>query len=295
MARRRHGRLLPLLLLLAGCGSQDGADPAVDAPPPSGSVSLTDARGETLTLPAPATRILSLVPSVTETLHRMGAAGLLVGRTDYDTLPDLQGLPSVGGGLGPSLEIIRTLEPQVVVTFAGESDPRTARGLAAFAIPVFAVRPDRLADVPAIIRQMGTLTGREARAQALVDTLEAQLASVRAAVAGRPALRAAYLLGGSPPLAAGPGTFISDLLELAGAENVLHDLTGLYAPVSPEVLRDRELDVVLLGEGAPLDPRIAAGRRVVEIPAWVEIPGPYLGEAAWVVARALRPQLPGGS
>jgi len=258
-------------------------------------VSLTDAGGRTLALAEPATRILSLVPSVTETIHRMGAGDLLVGRTDYDTLSALQGLPTVGGGLGPSLEIIRTLEPQVVITFAGASDPRTARGLSAFGIPVFAVRPDRVADVLSIIRQMGILTGRGARAEALADTLEARLAEVRAAVEGLPVLRVVYLLGGSPPLAAGPGTFISDLVTLAGGENVLHDLTGLYAPVSPEVLRAREVDVILTGEGSPLDPRLTAERRVAEIPAWVEIPGPGLGEAAWVVARALRPGLPGGA
>lgn len=300
MAHRRLGGLLrirgllPLLLLAAACGSREGRDPRADPPLLSGAVSLTDASGRTLALPEPATRILSLVPSVTETLNRMGAAELLVGRTNYDTLPALRDLPTVGGGLGPSLEVIRTLEPQVVITFAGESDPRTAQNLSAFGIPVFAVRPDRLADVSTIIRQMGILTGREARAEALVDTLEARLAGVRSAVAGRPTLRVVYLLGGSPPLAAGPGTFISDLISLAGGVNVLHDLTGLYAPVSPEVLRARDVDVILVGEGSPVDLRLTAGRRVVEIPAWAEIPGPALGEAAWVVARALHPDLAGG-
>lgn len=271
-----------------------------DAPPEgpgddTAGVLVTDARGRTLRLQAPATRVLSLVPSVTETLFRIGAGEVLVGRTDYDTLSALRSLPSVGGGLGPNLEVVRTLEPEVVVTFAGESDPRTAQSLEAFGIPVFAVRPDRLRDVPRIVRDIGLLVGRSPGAESLVSEMEAEMARVVEATDPLPPLEAVYLLGGSPPLAAGPGTFISDLMALAGARNALHDLTGLYAPVSPEVLLARTVDVILVGEGETVDPRLVRGRRVAPIPSWVEVPGPRLGEAAWVVARALRPGLAGGS
>lgn len=266
------------------------SDPGTAAGP---GVQVVDHRGDTIGLDAPATRVLSLVPSVTQTLDRMGAADLLVGRTDYDTLSAVADLPTVGGGLGPNLEILRTLEPQVVITFAGESDPRTSRGLAALEIPEVAVRPDRLADVPAIVGMMGLLTGRRAEADSLVRSMDAELNGVRAAVVDLPPVRAVYLLGGSPPLAASAGTFISDLMELAGGRNVLHDLDGLYAPVSPEVLRAREIDVLLVGEGSSLDPRITRDRQVATIPSWVEIPGPDLGRAAWIVARALHPSLSG--
>lgn len=288
---RRRASVLHLLLAL-GCSSGDPeAGAAGTDDDAAAAISLTDARGVALRLHAPAVRVLSLVPSVTETFHRLGADGLLVGRTDYDTLSSLLHLPTVGGGLGPNLEVVRTLEPQVVISFAGDSDPRTSRGLAAFGIPEFAVRPDRAEDVTSIVRQMGVLVGREAAAEALAEDLEGELRDVADAVRDLPRLDAVYLLGGSPPLAAGPGTFISDLMELAGARNALGDLTGLYAPVSPEVLRDRRVDVLLVGEGSAVDPRVTRGRRVERIPSWVEIPGPRLGEAAWLVARAVRPEL----
>ena len=80
---------------------------------------------------------------------------------------------------------------------------------------------------------------------------------------------------------------------MAGAENALSDMKVRYGPVSPEIHRDRPVDVLVVGEGSTVDPRIADERRVVEVPSWVEIPGPRLGEAAWVVARALRPELDG--
>ncbi|MDT8341769.1 MAG: helical backbone metal receptor [Longimicrobiales bacterium] len=278
--RRLRDPFPPLLLtlalltptLLAGC--RDGRDEPA--------------------LPHPATRVLSLVPSVTEIVVRLGAAEVLVGRTDYDTLAVLRDLPSTGGGLGPDLEVVRALEPQVVIAFAGESDPRTGPALEGLGIPVLAVRPDRLADVPRIIREVGALVGRDARAAELVAELEAELEAVRAAVAERPRVRAVYLLGGSPPLAAGPGSFISDLLTVAGATNALDDLPGLYAPVGTEVLLTREIDVILTTRGSRIDPRVRSGRRTVEMPAWVEIPGPALGRAAWTVARALHPGLDGG-
>jgi ABC-type Fe3+-hydroxamate transport system substrate-binding protein len=300
----RHGApgLLPVLLLLAACGSGSGdlegddAASGTEGPETQGSpVVVVDHRGDTVSLPRTAVRIVSLVPSVTQTLQRIGATRLLVARTDYDTLSAIAHLPSVGGGLGPNLEVLSTLEPDVVITFAGESDLRTSQGLAALEIPEVAVRPDRLIDVPAIVRMMGVLSGREAQARALVAEIQAELEAVSAAVERYPTVRAAYLLGGSPPLAAGPGTFISDLLERAGGRNVLQDLDGLYSPVSPEVLRLREVDVLLTGEASSLDPRLTRGRRVAEIPSWVEVPGPDLGKAAWIVARALHPALGGGT
>lgn len=253
---------------------------------------MMDDRGDTLRLPRRPERIVSLVPAITEALVLMDAPSLLVGRTDYDTLSAVDGLPSVGGGLGPNLEVLRTLEPELVISFAGESDARTGPALAALGIGEFAVRPDGLDDIPRILRAVGELTGREAQADELLEEMEASMSAVRRAAAELPGLRGIYILGGSPPLVAGPGTFVSDLMALAGVENALSDLGELYATVSPEVLISREVDVVAMSEGTVVDDRILRGRRVVTVPNWVEVPGPRLGRAAIVVASALRPQLP---
>ncbi len=296
MTRCRLRTVLPFLLFVASCGTGEPHDDRREFPAEihdagGSGVVVVDARGDTVVLPGPAERILSLVPSVTQMLDRMGAAHHLVGRTDYDTLTSIAHLPSVGGGLGPNLEIVRTLDPQVVITFAGESDLRTSRGLRALGIAEVAVRPDRLADIPPIVEILGLVTGRSEDSRTLAEEMTTELGRVRATVASLPPVRAAYLLGGSPPLAASPGTFISDLVELAGGRNVLQDLDGLYAPVSPEILRIRPIDVLLVGQGGHLDERITVGRRVAEIPSWVEVPGPHLGAAAWIVARALHPEL----
>lgn len=298
---RPAGLLWAALLATAACTGPENPGASVDAGTEmdeagiSGTdgpaLRLVDDHGDTLRLPGPATRVICLVPAMTEALVRMGAADVLVGRTEYDTLAAVADLPSVGGGLGPNLEVLRTLEPQVVVTFAGQSDPRTSAGLRSFSIPEFAVRPDAVADVPRLVEALGRLTGHVDGANRLVREIRDTLAALDEAVAGRTPVRAAYLLGGSPPLAAGPGTFLADLLELGGGENLLADLPELYAPVSPEVLRSRPLEVILVSEGSVLEPRLVGDVRVATVPNWVELPGPRIGEAAWVVARALRPGL----
>lgn len=298
LGRRRIHLLPALILALAACGGGAGDDVAEGAAtrdgraapdPHSGpsAVHLVGARGDTLSLAEPATRIVSLVPAVSAILVELGAGDRLVARTDYDTLAALASVPSVGGGIGPNLEVLRQVDPQVVIVFAGESDRITREGLEAYGIPAFYVRPDGIRDVLTITRQMGALTGRIAEARRLAQDIETDLEAVASAVAPLPTLRTAYLLGGSPPWAAGPGTFISDLIEVAGGSNALTDLSGLYAAVSPEVLQTRELDVILTEEGSSLDDRIVRGRRVARLPSWVEIPGPRLGAAAWAVARAL--------
>lgn len=288
-----------LLLALAACAGEPAAEASASGgtignAPRDAVVVLTSFGGESVRVATPVERIVALVPSANETLLLLGAGDRLVGRTDYDTARAMADLPSVGGGLQPNLEILRTLEPDVVVAFAGESDVRTTQVLTEFGIPVLQVRPSRIDDVRGMIEQLGILVGAEPGASELIASMDGTLSEVAAAVESMPPVRFAYLLGGTPPLAAGLETFLSELAEVAGGVNVLDDLGALYAPVSPEVLVDRPIDVVLMTEGSQVDDRVLEGRRWAGLPSWIEIPGPSLGEAAWEVARALHPELRGG-
>lgn len=273
------------------CGLAVGACVGEAAPPAAGERQVVDAEGRRVALAAPARRIVSLVPSVTATLVELGATERLVGRTAYDTAQALAHLPSVGGGLGPDLEALAALAPDLVIRFGGDSDRRTPARLDDLAIPHLAVRPDGVADVWTVLDQLGTLLGLESRADDLAASLRGELDAVRAAVAGLPEVRAVYLMGGSPPWTAGAGTYLHELVELAGGTNVFADMEGLYGAVSPEVVATRPVDVVLLADGAQVDPRLLEGRRVERLSAAVQIPGPDLAAAAREVARALHPGL----
>ena len=259
---------------------------------PSGSpVVITDASGREVRFDRPPARVLSLVPTVTQMLVELGAGDALVGRTDYDTLAVVRGLPSVGGGLQPDLELLLTLRPELVIRFGGAQDPVTGRELDERDIPHLAVRPDRIEDVRTILRQMGRIVGRSEAADSLVADLDRQLEEVRFRVAGAERPRVAYVLGGTPPWVAGPGTFIADLLDVAGGENVFADLDRLYGPVSLEELVARDVTLFVVGPGTVVNPRLRNRAPVAEVSQDVESPGTGLGRAALELARVLHPDV----
>lgn len=254
-----------------------GGDPDVG---PATEIRIVDASGATLVLPGPATRIVSLVPSATQTLRAIGAGGLLVGRTDFDTQDWARALPSVGGGIEPNLEAIVALEPDLVVRFAGEQDPRTPARLDALGIPYLDVRPDRIQDIYGTARLLGEATRREAAADSLIASIRSGLDAVSSRARALPRLRVAYVLGGTPPWVAGPGTYIDEVISLLGGDNVFSDLGVLYSSVSPEELRTREIDVVLLSTRGDYDRSLTPDARVELVGDALEIPGPGVIEAA---------------
>jgi iron complex transport system substrate-binding protein len=302
MIRRHLAAAGAVLLVLAACSpdtpaSNGAASDGAASHTPTGEtvsgdgISLVDAAGRRLTLEAPPLRIVALVPAANDILLALGDTARLVGRTNFDTLPALQHLPSVGGGLGPDLEVLSTLAPDLVIRFEGSSDTTTPARLDELGIAHLAVRPDQIADVFDMITWLGRVTGRTERAEALASDLRAQLDAVREQTRNQPPVRAVFLMGGTPPWTAGPGTFIDELITLAGGVNALADLPELYAAVNPEVLATRAIDVVLTAPGVELDERITRQRRVARVTSDVVIPGPSLGRAARDVAKALHPGL----
>ena len=295
--RDLSGFLLVLVLFFTqGCGDAEGGRSSAAPPrPPAGSVGtdglplrLVDAQGRAVVLDSLPRRIVSLVPSASETLLSLGAADVMVGRTDFDTTGFLAHLPTVGGGLHPNPEAILALEPDLVILFAGDSDVATPQLLDRMGIPHLAIEPDGIQDIREIIAQMGAISGRRNRADSLLARMDLALHEIRDRVRGLPRIRVCYLLGGTPPWVAGPGSYIGELLEVAGGANVFSDLDVLYGPVNTEVFLVREIDLLLAAEGASVSlPQTGAPLRRVS-PA-VEIPGPHLPEAALELARTLHP------
>ena len=282
-----------LVATLVGCDAIPGEQVPAGADDPEASrasypLQLVDDAGTRHTFEAAPRRMISLVPSATEALLAMALADRLVGRTDYDRMPELTELPSVGGGLQPNLEVLVSLDLDLVIRFAGDSDLATAERLTELEIPHFAVQPDGIDDVLTIIRDLGRITGASDAAEALLGEIQIDLHDVARRVATLSKPRVAYLLGGDPPWVAGPGTYIDELIALAGGRNVFDDLGPLYAPVNMEALLDRDLDLIFLSNGLTKPPLLAHVASAV-LPASVEIPGPGLGRAARDIARLIHP------
>jgi len=218
----------------------------------------------------------------------------MVGRTDFDTATALGSLPSVGGGLNPNLEAILALAPDLVIRFAGESDVATPLRLDQMGIPHLAVRPDGIREIREAIRDLGLITERAGRADTLLARMDATLAGIQERIDGLPAVRTAYVLGGTPLWVAGPESYIHELILAAGGENVFSDLGGSYGPVNLEAVLSRRIDLLLAGDGADLSFLQTRGP-LLDLPlrrvsSAVEIPGPHVAESALELARALHPK-----
>lgn len=196
--------------------------------------------------------------------------------------------------MGPDYEALVALRADLVVYFVGASDPETPAQLTRLGLRSFGVRPDDLGDVLGLYATLGEILDRSTRATALARGLESTLDSVRiavAAVATSEPPGVAYLLDGDPPWAAGPASYIGQLVDLAGGTLRPEGLPPLYSRVSPEALIASEIGVILLSGESDIDPRLVRGRRLERVPDWVEVPGPEVREAAWVIAEALHPEL----
>jgi iron complex transport system substrate-binding protein len=262
--RRAALACLALLLSLAACGRQADGGASTSAAP----IAVVDDAGDTLRLPAPAQRIVSLAPNATETLVAIGAKPQMVGRSDYDTGLGVDSVASVGGALDPSLERLVALRPDLVIGWHSAGANPVRDRLRELGIPFLAVRTTDTTDVFRTIGVLGRVTGRDASADSVAAAVRAQLAAVRASVAGLPPRTAFYVVGDEPLMTAGPGTFTVQLLELAGGRTAFPDATGQPQYVSMEELVRRQPEVILLPVGEGGVSRVAELSRR---PGWREL------------------------
>lgn len=194
-------------------------------------------------------RIVSTAPSLTETLFALGAGERVVGVTTWCRFPkEALDKPKIGGFATPSVEAIVALEPDLAVFVAGLRE--TAASVEAFGVPVEVVDPQDLAGIEDSIQRLAERLGLPERGHALWGEIEKELADVTASVAGRPRRRVLMVVGRSPGslsgiYAVGPGSFIGELLDLAGGVNVFADSPVPYAKASLEQILARDPEVII--------------------------------------------------
>lgn len=206
---------------------------------------LTDDWGRGLDI-APATRIVSLAPATTELVFALGFGDRLVGRTTWCDFPAAaRAVPDVGAGLGPNVEAVAARRPDLVLMYGSEANRDAVRQLEALGIAVAVLRVDRMDDLRRAARTIAALAGRAAAGDSVVAVLDTALAS---ATAGRPARRPTVYVDvqANPPLTVGAGSYLSEILDAAGALNVFGDVNTPSAPVSIEAIAARDPAVVLV-------------------------------------------------
>lgn len=209
---------------------------------------LVDASGAALALAAPPRRIVSLIPSTTETLCALGLADALAGVTVYCREPReaLVGKTRIGGEKDPDLEKIRALRPDLVIANVEENVREHIETLRAWGIPVWVTYPRTVAEGVAMIRELGAVTATQPRAAALAGELEALLARVRAASAARPPTRIFYAIWRDPYMTINRDTYIHDMLRVCGGENVFGDGVDRYPTITLDEMAARRPEVILL-------------------------------------------------
>jgi iron complex transport system substrate-binding protein len=247
-------------------------------------------------------RVISLIPSVTDIIIALGQQHRLVARTDYDLDPALGALPSVGGTIDPSIERITVLAPDLVVVWRSLLVPPATAAVRRLGIPTLALGTETIAELWDTIDSLGAHLGCRASADSLRRAIADTLAAVRSRPRHAAPVSVVYVVGLQPPIAAGPGTFIDDLIGVAGGRNVLADAPTSWPTVAMETLVQRNPDLVIW----PVDPAervrpstlramppwatlpaVRAGRVLLVDRDLFDRPGPRLGRAARALAASL--------
>ena len=267
-----------------------------------------DAIGERSALP---TRIISLIPAVSEMLFALRAGGEVVAVSSFDHYPpEVRNLPRVGALLDPDLERILALKPDLVIVYESQVDLR--RQLERASIPTFIYKHAGLADVTTTIRELGARIGRDAEAKTLVARIDAALVRVGERVAGRSRPKTMLVFGRDALTlrgiyASGGLGFLHDMLMVAGGENVFADVKQQSVQATSELILTRAPEVIVELRSSPMTadllkreqavwqvlpsvPAVRAGRISILTDERTVVPGPRVAEGTELIARVLHPE-----
>jgi iron complex transport system substrate-binding protein len=281
--------------------------------PTAAPLTFTDGLGREITLAGPAQKVVSLAPSNTEILFAVGAGAQTIGRDDFSDYPaEANPLPKVGGSMGNySLEQIAALKPDLILA-AQINTPEQVKALENLGLTVYYLNnPTTIEEMYTNLETVASLTGHEAEAVALIESLKARVAAVDAKVTGLTDAPVVFYevdaTDPAKPYTAGKGTFIDQLIVRAGGINFTSaaKITDPYPQVGVEQIVATNPDMVLLGDslwGVTVE---SVGQR----PGWetlkavtegkvfpfddnlVSRPGPRLVDGLEALAKLLHPEL----
>ncbi len=248
-------RLVFAAAFVAACGRSPARSPA--------ALTLVDDAGVTTVLPAPARRVVSLIPAGTEILFALGADSAVVGRTRWCDWPAAAAhVPSVGDGMAPNVEAVAERQPDLVVAYRSPGNSGAIGRLRDLGIPVVEVTLDRQRDFDRVTRLLATALGRPDAGEALIRTVAADLAS---SIRTHPRPPSVLVLAWTdPPIAIGGGSFLSEIVAWAGARNLFADVDQPSFTVAIEAVVARDPDYVLVSGSE--DPTFASR------PEWKVVP-----------------------
>ena len=191
-------------------------------------------------------RIVSFTPAITQILFDMGLGEQVVGVTRFCKLPAGVERPRLGDAMSLNAEAILAVRPTVIFTQSGTRKFQGVRDIRPD-VQVVQVMLESLGDVSAAIDRIGQAVGRADLARTCRATFDAKIQAVRQGVAGRTKPRVLFVMGTDRPTAAGPGTFIADMIVAAGGANAGADVSGAarWRPTHIEAILKAAPDVLI--------------------------------------------------
>jgi iron complex transport system substrate-binding protein len=264
------------------------------------ALQITDDRGITVNFVQSPQRIISMLPSLTESVCAMDQCQRLVGVDRYSNYPDsVQRLPKLGGGMDPNIEAIVALKPDVVLV---SSSSRSSSRLEALGIKVIALETKSHADVKRVLQTLGVLLGvpDEQGAARLWRIIDSSVSAASQSLSPQAKNTRVYFEVSRGPYAAGESSFIGETLKRLGAKNVVPATLGPFPKLNPEFVVRANPDLIMMGNRSMQD--------MVPYPGWGSIkavknqricvfgvvesdvvvrPGPRMAEAARLMAKCL--------
>lgn len=266
------------------------------------AVQVTDDRGITVNLSAAPQRIVSILPSLTETVCELGYCARLVGVDRYSNYPDsVQKLPQVGGGLDPNVEAIVALRPDVVLM---AKSARVGERLEALGIKVVALEPKTHADVQRVMLKIGQLL-EVADAQRIWRAIDAGVTAAAQSVPTNARVAKVYFEVSEGPYAAGESSFIGETLTRLGAKNIVPAKLGPFPKLNPEFIVRANPDLIMIGQRSADELRQRPGWQSIRALREQRLcifasedanvlvrPGPRMAEGARLMAKCLVDKAP---
>jgi len=275
---------------LAACLALAGALPAA-------ALQLTDDRGVTVVLPRSPQRVVSLLPSLTETVCELGECRRLVGVDRYSNFPAaVRSLPQLGGGVDPNIEAVVALQPEVVLI---AKSSRALPRLEALGLKVVALEPKTSADIQRVMGKLGQLL-EVPDPQRIWRAIDAGVAAAAQSLPPGARQTRVYFEVSRGPYAAGASSFLGEMLQRLGVRNVIGPELGPFPKINPEYVVRADPDLIMIGErnAQGLEQRpgwsgmraVREGRICLFTAEEADIlvrPGPRMAEAARLLVRCI--------
>ena len=226
------------------------------------AITVTGADSQTITLAAPAQRIVSLAPDLTELAYAAGAGADMVGTSSYSNYPAAaEKLPRIGDAFRVDLERVLVLKPDLILAWQGGTPAFLIERLRGLGLPVLVIGTHQLMDIATNLELIGQVTGHETQAHAAAQKFLEGLEALRKEYAGRAPVPVFYEISATPLYTVGGRQIISRMIELCGGRNIFSELHALAAPVSLGAVLARNPQAIVTGSDAGAAARLKEWQR----------------------------------